>query len=239
MALPVINQTPKFEMEIPSTKEVVKFRPYLVKEEKIMMMAVESEDQNAAVAAVVDTIDACVEGGVDRSALTTFDVEYMFTQIRTRSVGENAKVKLKCQAIDCDHENDVQIELDSIKVKFPEEEVANEIKISDDLSMVMKYPKYTQIVDSGVMANKSPTQQTFDMIAQCIEAVNTADESILFKDESHEDQMNFIESLTKDQLEQVQQYVEAMPKMVHDFKFECDKCKHSNEVHLEGMQNFF
>ena len=105
--------------------------------------------------------------------------------------------------------------------------------------MVMKFPKYTQILDSGVMVNKSPTQQTFDMIAQCIEAVNTSDESILFKDESHEDQMNFIESLTKDQLEQVQQYVESMPKMVHDFKFECEKCKHLNEVHLEGMQNFF
>ena len=203
-----------------------------------MMMAVESEDQTAAVNAVVETIDACVDGGIDKSVLTTFDVEYMFTTIRTRSVGENAKVKLKCQAIDCGHENEVKIELDTIGVTFPEE-MSSEIKLSDTLSMVMKFPRYTQIIQSGAMQTPSPTQQTFDMIAQCIDAVNTEEESILFKDESHEDQMKFIESLTKEQLEDVQKYVESMPKMTHDFKFVCEKCSHANEVHLEGMQNFF
>jgi len=237
MALPVINQTPKYEMEIPSTKETVKFRPYLVKEEKIMMMAVESEDQQAAINAVVDTLNACVEGGVDKSVLTTYDVEYMFTQLRTKSVGENAKVNLKCE--ECGEENPVAIQLDTIKVKFPEEEISNEIKLSDTLFLKMRHPRYSSIAEDNIMANPSPTQQTFDMIAKCIEAVNTEEESILFSDESHADQMAFIESLTKEQLEEIQAFVEGMPRLVHDFEFKCEHCQHENKVHLEGMQNFF
>ena len=108
MSLPKLNSVPKFEVTVPSTQEVVKFRPFLVKEEKVLMMAVESQDLGASVKAVVDTIDACIEGGIDKKTLTTFDVEYLFTQIRTKSVGESAKFNLKCEK--CEEDNEIKIE---------------------------------------------------------------------------------------------------------------------------------
>ena len=139
MSLPKLNSVPKFEVTVPSTQEVVKFRPFLVKEEKVLMMAVESQDLGASVKAVVDTIDACIEGGIDKKTLTTFDVEYLFTQIRTKSVGESAKFNLKCEK--CEEDNEIKIDLDKVVVTFPDPMPSDEIELDENIKVKMKWPK--------------------------------------------------------------------------------------------------
>ena len=238
MSLPKLNNAPKYELTVPSTKELITFRPFLVKEEKILMMAVESEDQAAAVRAVVDTIDSCVDGGIEKEKLTTFDVEYLFTQIRAKSVGETAKIALKCQK--CEEENEVHINLDEITVTWPDPAPSGVIDLGNDIKLHMKWPKYYDVVDSGVLTGEgSLTNQTFSTLLKCIDAVETADERVRMADETEAEQMSFVEQLTKAQLDEIQKFIEAIPKMQSEIKYACTKCGHDNQIHLEGMQNFF
>jgi len=178
MALPKLNDAPKYEIVVPSTGQKVRYRPYLVKEEKILMLAMESQDQRSALSAIVDTIGSCVQDDLDTKNLTTFDVEYLFTQIRSKSVGETAK-------------------------------------------------------------NMSTTDQTFKMIAACIDSVQTDEENIRLRDEPEADQMAFIESLSSAQFDKIRAYVEKMPKMEHHVSFECSSCKKGNDITLSGISDFF
>ena len=142
--LPKLNATPSHEMTIPSTQKVVNFRPYLVKEEKVLLLAFESKDQKKALSAMIGTIDACVSDTIDTSKLTMFDVEYMFTQIRSKSVGESTKVMIKCS--ECGHENEIGIDLSSANVDVPE--VDNIIKISDEITVELRYPSLEVFIDN-------------------------------------------------------------------------------------------
>lgn len=238
MSLPKLNAVPKYEVVVPSTGQTVKYRPFLVKEEKVLMMAVESEDMQAAVKSVVDTIDACIDGGIEKESLTTFDVEYLFTQIRTKSVGESANIKLACNQ--CQTENEVKVALDTIQVNFPDPQPSNEINLTDDISIKMRWPKYYDILNTGFTSGQGhAADATFDVLTKCIESVRTENEQTLMSEVTKAEQMEFVESLTREQLEKVQEYVESIPKMETDFDYLCEKCGHKNEVHLEGMQNFF
>ena len=237
MSLPKLNSVPKFEVTVPSTQEVVKFRPFLVKEEKVLMMAVESQDLGASVKAVVDTIDACIEGGIDKKTLTTFDVEYLFTQIRTKSVGESAKFNLKCEK--CEEDNEIKIDLDKVVVTFPDPMPSDVIELDESIKLKMKWPRYWDVLDTGFARDENQTQSTFELLIKCIDAVMTDDSMTSMEDVSKAEAMEFVESLTREQLEKVQQFVDGIPKMETDFEYHCIKCAHKNEVHLEGMQNFF
>ena len=137
-ALPKLNATPKHEMVIPSTGKTVMFRPYLVKEEKILLMAFESQDEKNAMKAMLDTIDACVEGDYVKSKLTTFDIEYMFTQIRGKSVGESIDVNLTCS--ECEGKTKMNINLSDISVDVPK--VDNLVRLTDTISVEMRYPPF-------------------------------------------------------------------------------------------------
>ena len=235
MALPKLNDKPKYELVIPSTKQKVKFRPYLVKEEKVLMLAMESQDQIQIFEAIADTIEACVDGDIDKNVLTTFDIEYMFVKIRTKSVGENIKFTPKCG--ECEAENEISIGLDEIIVEVPEGD--NIIKISDDINIKMKWPSFLSVLSDDVINDKSETEQTFKMISKCIESVMTEDENMMFKDEPLKDQMEFIESLNNEQFKAIREFVEKMPSLEHDASYKCNACEHDNELKLKGMSDFF
>lgn len=234
MALPQLNASPKYELTIPSTGQEVRFRPYLVKEEKVLMLAMESQDEKQMYAAIADTIESCVVEPVNRRILTSFDIEYMFTQIRCKSVGESAKVILKCN--DCEHDNEVSVQLDAIVVDKPE--VNSTIKLTPDISIEMKWPTYQTILDADVKDAKQ-TAATFDMLMGCINKVLTAEEQIVFADEPKKDKMAFLESLDTKQFQAIQDYMEKMPTMKSDVEFVCENCGHSNKYTLQGMNDFF
>ena len=187
MALPKLNDKPKYELVIPSTQKKVKFRPYLVKEEKVLMLAMESQDQIQIFEAIADTIEACVDGDIDKNALTTFDIEYMFVKIRTKSVGENIKLTPKCE--ECEEENEINIGLDEIIINIPEEN--HIIKISDDINIKMRWPSFLSVLSDDVVNDKSETEQTFKMISKCIESVMTEDENMMFKDEPKKEKFSY------------------------------------------------
>lgn len=236
MALPKLNDKPKYEVVIPSTQQSVRFRPYLVKEEKVLMMAMESKNQKQMLEAVVDTITACLDEPISQSSLTIFDVEYLFTQIRSKSVGESAKVGLKCKT--CEHTNEVNVKLDNVKVEV--KKTNNTVDLGNNIKLIMKYPRYKDVINTeSLQEDNSTTKQTFDMIVQCIDSVQTEDENIKVSDEPYEEVMSFIESLNTAQFAKIRSFVEDMPKLKHELDYVCEKCGEKNEVVLEGMNDFF
>lgn len=235
MTLPKLNASPKYEIVIPSTQQKVRFRPYLVKEEKVLMMAMESQDQRQILSAVVDTIEACIEEPIKRKVLTTFDVEYLFTQIRSKSVGEIATIGIKCS--ECKHQNKVEIKLDEIQIKVPK--VENTFEIQQGISIKMRWPIYDSMMNMAATKSESNTQQTFELIAECIDQVITEEEIISLKDEPREEVQFFLESLSSSAFSKIKTFLDNMPRMKHHSKFTCEKCKHENKATLEGINDFF
>lgn len=235
MALPKLNESIKYEMEIPSSKSIVTYRPYLVKEEKILLMAFESQDQKQAMRAMVDTIVACVFEDIAPSQLTTFDVEYMFTQIRSKSVGETSTVNVKCQAIDCEETTEVEINLSELKVEG--EDVSNIIELTPTVSIEMRYPSYNTFVDNW-REDINESEFGFVMMEDCISAILTEDERYNASDVSRKEMSEFIDSMTNSQFQKVGEYLRTIPSMKKDVEFTC-KCGHENKVTLEGLQDFF
>jgi hypothetical protein len=233
MALPKLNSAPKYQITVPSTGQEVRYRPYLVKEEKILMLAMESQDQGSALSAIVDTIESCVTD-INTKELTTFDVEYLFTQIRSKSVGETAKVGVGCKH--CDATNEVVIKLDDISVTIPDN-LSKNIQLTDDISLLMRWPSYKEV--TSMDTNQTDTETTFSLIASCIDSVQTGDESIRLRDETAKEVSEFVESLSSTQFDLIKGYVEQMPKMEHSVSFECVSCKKVSDVTLSGISDFF
>jgi hypothetical protein len=237
MALPLVNVTPKYELTIPSTNNKILFRPYLVKEEKVLLMAFESQDTKTILRAMIDTIASCIEEQIDIDTLTTFDVEYMFLKIRGKSVGEGSTVIVKCQS--CDTDNEVTVNLDAIEVDVPKKD--NIVKLSPTVSIEMKYPSYTNMINAD-MANPDHTADANDLInvvIQGIGAILTEEERYDAKDYSHSDLVDFVESLTSEQFIKLNEYFDDMPQLRHDVEFKCESCGEDNKLQLKGMADFF
>jgi len=236
MALPKLNNTPKYDLVIPSTSKAVKFRPYLVKEEKILLLAMETKDAGQALNAVLDTIIACVDEKIDPNSLTTFDIEYMFVKIRSKSVGETSEIGVKCS--ECEHTNKVAVDLQAIDITVPKTDFM--VQLTDDIIVEMSYPHFGAMAKNKKLVNSSSaTEQTFEMIMSVMKAIHTGDQRIDLKDVSHKELEDFIESMTGDQLQKIRAFVETIPKLTHDVHFNCVQCKHTNTYTVEGMQNFF
>lgn len=233
MALPKLNASPSYELIIPSSGQKIKYRPYLVKEEKVLMIAFETGDQKQTLGAVVDTLLACVHEDIDEGDLTTFDIEYMFTQVRAKSVGESSTILLKCT--ECGHQNERPIDISSIKVIVPEG-VSNIIQLTDDISLEMTYPKYNQVKNTNFEGNQ--VEVGFGLVANSIAAILTEDERTDTKDVTHAEVLEFIESMTQEQFKKVGDYLEAMPALMHTERFACESCGETNTVVLKGMQDF-
>lgn len=231
MALPVLNETPRYELTVPSTNKRIKFRPYLVKEEKVLLIASETNDRDSIMEAITDTVMSCVHGELSRDELTMFDLEYMFIKIRSKSVGENVQLYYLCQ--ECDTQNTVNVNLDEVVCETPE--IKNIIEISDDIALEMRYPSY-----SGFdIEHKEESEMGFSLIASSIKSVMTEEERIEISEEPKEEVYKFIESMTTEQFQRVANFVREMPVVKYESSFICQSCGADNEFEIRGMQNFF
>jgi hypothetical protein len=234
MTLPKINNTPKYTITIPSTKREIRFRPFLVKEEKILLIAFESKDSNQILKAIVDTVIACIEEDINSKSLMPFDIEYLFLKIRSKSVGESINLSLNCSA--CGDANKVNIDIDSIKMVVPT--IKDTIVISDNITLKMKWPQYGGIQKIPNASELSAIDQSLYLIASCLDSVLTADEVIKISDEPMQEVITFIEQLSSAQFAKVQEFVQSMPQLSHSIEFTC-KCETHNKIDLRGLQDFF
>ena len=238
MALPVLsNDKPTYEVVVPSTQEKFKFRPFIVKEQKSLLIAFESQDNKQILTTMLNCIESCVPG-IDLNKLATFDMDYIFTQIRAKSVGEKSTIMTKC--VKCEEENKVEINLEKIKMEKAELK-SKVIPITDQINVQMKYPTYMDVLANPNISNDnlSEVEVLFDSIRSCLYAVQTGDDNIIISQEPHEEVEKFINSLTNQQLEKITQFVSSMPTLTHREKFQCQKCGHENTLALRGLQDFF
>lgn len=236
--LPRVNDKPKYEAVVPSTGKTVSFRPYLVKEEKVLMIAMEAQDQSQALHAIADTIVACTNGEVNKEDLTIFDVEYLFTTIRSKSVGEVARIGMRCD--ECEAENEVNVDLRNLPVPSPREDTQYTIAINDTISVDLDWPKYHHMIEVDMAEEtQSRTAQTFSLLSRALVSVNTEEESIAVKDESEEEIHAFIESLDNKQFTAIADFLESMPRVSMDVEYTCSSCGHHHKIKMEGISDFF
>lgn len=235
MALPKLNEVPNYELVIPSTGKTVTYRPFLVKEQKVLLMALESEDEKQIVDAMMNTIKACLMENIQFNNLTSFDVEYIFVQIRGKSVGETSDIILPCKQ--CEENNEVKIKLDDIKVEI--EEVDNQIQLTEKYTLVLKYPKYNALAATPEADTDTATMMLYAIIKNCLDELRTDEDIIRFDDESQEEIDNFVENLTGEQFNKIVEFVQKIPALTHTVNFNCTDCDHENEYVLRGAQDFF
>ncbi len=241
MPLPKIN-TPTYELELPSTKKKVRYRPFLVKEEKILIMALETEDMKQISHAVVDILNACIlSRGVKVKDLSTFDIEYLFLNIRAKSVGEEVEVNVTCPD---DGETVIQtaINIDDIKV-LENPDHTDIIKLDDDLSVQMTYPSMQQFIQNNFeFTNEkggSDVDKSLEVITSCIGQVFNEDESWSSSDCTKKELKDFVDSMNTKQFKLVEQFFDTMPKLSHTIKVKNPKTEVESEVVLEGLASFF
>ena len=239
MPLPKIS-TPTYELEIPSSGKKIKYRPFLVREEKILVMALESEDMKQITNAIVEILSDCIQTrGVKVTELATFDIEYLFLNIRGKSVGETIEVNVTCPD-DGETSAEVSIDIDSIKVQ-KEKDHKNIIKLDDTLSMKMKYPSIEQFVENNfeVQDDVSNVDQSLNMIVSCIEMVYNAEECWSAADCTQKEMQDFIEQMNTKQFKEIEEFFKSMPKLTHTITVKNPKTKVESEVTLEGLASFF
>jgi len=238
MALPQLkNDVPKYEMTVPSTGQKVKYRPFLVKEQKVLLVAFESQDNRQILNSMLDCLSSCVPD-VKLTDLATFDVDYMFTQVRSKSVGETSTVMHACK--ECNEENEVKIRLDEIKVQMNDSwKKVVDVEIDKNIIVELKYPSYRDVSYINMDEKTSDTDMMMETIKACMKAVKTEDEYLLMKDEPKEEVERFINSLTNQQLEKITNFASDTPKLAHTQNYECKKCKTENKIELSGLQDFF
>ena len=238
MPLPKIA-TPTYELELPSTGKTIQYRPFLVKEEKLLVLALESEDTTQITTAIKAVIKACIKTrGIKVETLPTFDIEYLFLNIRGKSVGEVLDVNVICPD-DEKTQVTVQIDLDSIECRKTEGHT-NKIKLDDTIMMEMKYPSLDQFIKSNFdMKEENLMEQSFDLIASCIDKLYSADEVWASEDCSKKEMSDFLEQLNSSQFKEIEKFFETMPKLSHTIKVTNPETKVKSDVTLEGLAAFF
>jgi hypothetical protein len=236
MALPKLG-VPTFELELPSSKKIIKYRPFLVKEEKVLLIALESEDENQIFAAVKDLIKNCVLSRIKVEDLPAFDLEYIFLKVRAAAVGEIVDMNVTCLD-DNQTEVQAQIDINDVEVTFSDEH-SNKIMLTDQLGIVMKYPGMQRFIESEFLEKDIKTEEVWDFVADSIEQIfdetDVYDSSTTSKKEFRE----FVEKLTTKQFESIQKFYETMPKLQHKFEVTNPNTGVKSEYVIEGLQNFF
>ena len=238
MPLPKIA-TPTYELELPSTGATVKYRPFLVKEEKVLVIALESEDNKQITNAIKAVLKSCIlSKGIKVEDLPTFDIEYLFLNIRGKSVGEDLEVNIICPD-DEKTQVPVTIALDEIEVQ-KDDNHTNKIKIDDSIMMEMKYPSLEQFIKNNFDFNeKNMMDQSFDLIATCIDKVYTEDEVWTAADCTKKEMRDFLEQMNSQQFKEIETFFETMPKLSHTINVTNPKTKVKSDVVLEGLSSFF
>ena len=238
MPLPKIA-TPVYELELPSTGQTIEYRPFLVKEEKVLVIALESEDTKQITSAIKNVIKNCIRTkGVKVEDLPTFDIEYLFLNIRGKSVGEEIEVNVTCPD-DGVTQVPITINLDDIQVQKNEEH-SNRIKVDDSIMMEMKYPSLDQFIKNNFdFDDKNAMDQSFDLIATCIDKIFTEEEVWAVEDCSKKEIVEFLEQMNSSQFKEIEKFFETMPKLSHSIKVKNPKTKKENTVVIEGLAGFF
>ena len=238
MPLPTIS-TPTYELTLPSSDRKIKYRPFLVKEEKILIVAMESQDTKQIPRAVKDVISKCIlSKGIKVDRLSTFDIEYLFLNIRGKSVGEQIEVMVTCPD-DGKTQVPTSINIDSIKVQ-KDEDHSPDIVLDDVYTLRMKYPSLTEFIKNNFGSlDEMSVDDTFDLIASCIDQVYSDDESWASEECTKKELTSFVESLNSNQFKKVEKFFETMPKLSHTVKVINPNTKKENEIIIEGLQSFF
>jgi len=237
MPLPRIA-TPIYELELPSIKKKIRYRPFLVKEEKILIIAMESEDPKQIALAVKNVITNCIlSKGVKVNELATFDIEYLFLNIRGKSVGETVDVLITCPD-DETTQIPVSINLDDIEVHVPKEH-NRDIVLDENLTLRMKYPSMDEFVKSNFSTSDISVDDTFDLISSCIEQIYNEEESWNTSDFTKKEVMEFLDQLSSKQFKEIEKFFETMPKLSHTIKIKNPNTSVESEVLLEGLSAFF
>lgn len=240
MALPRLNETIWYDLKVPSSGEVIHYRPFLVKEQKVLLTAGESNQPRQVIRAITDTIKSCVQEDIDVSSLSSFDVDYIFARIRAKSVGETAELMIKCS--ECNEESDVKVDI--MQTKVVGDMKPKIVQLTPEISIEMHYPTYsdlmsnTSIFDGGDDTPKT-NEASMNLIISCMSTLFTEDERIDMKNESMQERTTFLDSLNSEQFEKIAKFIGDIPKLSYDANFTCEHCGHQNELLLEGMDNFF
>jgi hypothetical protein len=238
MVLPKIA-TPTYELELPSTGQTVQYRPFLVKEEKVLVIALESEDPKQITTAIKTVIKNCIlTKGIKVESLPTFDIEYLFLNIRGKSVGEVIEVNVICPDDETTPAK-VEINLDDIKIQ-KDDKHTNKIKLDDSIMMEMKYPSLDEFIKNNFDLNDTNNMdQSFDLIASCIDKIYTEDEVWVAADCTKKEINDFLESMNSSQFKEIEAFFSTMPKLSHTINIINPKTKVESEVVLEGLASFF
>ena len=239
MPLPTIS-TPTYELTLPSSGKKIKYRPFLVREEKVLIMALESEDTKQITNSVIDILNSCIlSKGIKLETLATFDIEYLFLNIRSKSVGETIDVNIVCPD-DNKTQVAVTVDVDSIKIK-KDRKHKNVIKLDDNLSLKLKYPSMTQFIDSNFESkiDESEVKSTLDMIISCINVIFNEEESWPASESTPKELEDFIDQLNTKQFKLIEDFFATMPKLTHTIKVKNPNTGVESDVKLEGLAAFF
>ena len=240
MPLPTVA-TPTYELKLPSSNKKIKYRPFLVKEEKVLIIALESKSQFEITNAVKDVLKQCIlTKGIDVDELPTFDIEYIFLNIRAKSIGEAIKVRVTCPD-DGETEIPVTVYVDEIKVvKSKDHKI--DIVLDDKMTLRMKYPSINQFIETNFDVNEDPKEnvnKTFKIISECIDTIYTQEDAWDAKDYTSKERVEFIEQLNSKQYKEVEKFFATMPKLSHKIEVTNPNTKKKNSVVLEGLADFF
>jgi hypothetical protein len=238
MPLPKIA-TPTYELELPSTGQEIQYRPFLVKEEKLLVLALESEDTKEITTAIKNVIKSCIKTrGIKVESLPTFDIEYLFLNIRGKSVGEEIEVNVMCPD-DGETYVPVKISIDDIHVQKNEEHT-NKIKLDSNLMMEMKYPSLEEFIKSNFdFSAESTMDQSFDLVASCVDKIYNEEEVWAAADCTKKEINEFLEQMNSAQFKEIEKFFETMPKLSHEIKVTNPNTKVESTVVLEGLSSFF
>jgi len=233
MALPVLNAA-KYKTVIPSLNKEIEYRPYLVKEEKILMIALESKDSNQILGALKDVIVSCVYNDIDANQLTMFDIEALFLRLRSKSVGEKTEVTAKCD--DCETENKTEILFDDIEMPVVKSSTIT-IELTKDVGVVMSYPKIGNLEKQD--KNVEGVEGLTEILIDSIDSIYDADDVYPAQDSKREEIKEFIDSLNSGQFSKLTDFFTDSPSLKYDLEFKCKNCGKDNNIELKGLDNFF
>lgn len=242
MPLPKVA-TPTYELILPSNKKTVKYRPFLVGEEKILILAMESNDTKEITSAVKNTLKECIlTRGIKIDSLPSFDIEYLFLNIRAKSVGESVDLIVTCPD-DNQTQVDVRVNIDEIEVVIPEGHTS-EIKVDDNIVIKMKYPSLQEFIDNNFnfaanATSKDTINKSFEIVASCIDMVYTADESWSASDLTKKEIVEWLQTFDANQFKGIENFFDTMPKLSHTFNIKNPNTGVENEIVLEGLSSFF
>lgn len=231
MALPQLN-TPTYELEVPSTGVKISYRPFLIKEQKVLMIAQEQGGEKALLKAVGNIIKDCTLGTIENPEdLPTFDMEYIFLKIRGKSIGDKVELNLLCPD---DEKTRVLTEVDLNQIKIEKGESTNTIQLSDEIGITMKYPTVKDLINFG--NEKSTVKMTFDIVQSC--TVNIFDANDVYEDFSRKELQDFFDQLNTEQFDKIQKFFDEMPKLRHTIKVKNPNTGVESDIVLEGLQSF-